>query len=78
MSKLPRLSGKDIIKILTKEFGFTISRQRGSHVILIRFVGNEKITTVIPLHDEVKLGTLLGTLKLAKVSREEFLERATK
>jgi len=28
--------------------------------------------------NEVKSGTLLGILKLAKVSREEFLERATK
>ena len=74
MSKLPRLSGIKIIKILVKEFGFETVRQTGSHVILSKFIKGEKIATVVPLHKEVKPGTLIGILELARVSREEFLK----
>ncbi len=62
MSKLPRFSGKEIIKILVKEFNFEISRQRGSHVVLRKFLDGKKIVTVVPLHREIKIGTLLGIL----------------
>ncbi len=74
MSKLPRLSGIKIIKILVKEFGFKAARQTGSHVVLRKFIGREKIATVIPLHKEVTLGTLLGILEQARISKEEFLK----
>ena len=76
MSKLPRLSGEDVIKILTKHFGFKVSRQKGSHVTLVKFEENRKIVTVVPLHKELKPGTLLGVLKLAEVDKEEFLKVA--
>ncbi len=33
MSKLPIVSGKDIIKVLTK-VGFRVDRQKGSHIYL--------------------------------------------
>ncbi len=72
MSSLPRLSGEKIIKILVKDFGFFVVRQRGSHVVLRKFVDGKKIVTIVPLHREVKLGTLTGILELAKVDREEF------
>lgn len=38
----------------------------------------KKIVTVVPMHEEVKLGTLLGILKLAKIRREEFLQKLLK
>ena len=75
MSKLPKLSGQEIIKILVKKFGFEVSRQKGSHVVLRKFEAGEKIVTVVPLHREVKTGTLLGILRLAKIKKEEFLEK---
>jgi uncharacterized protein (DUF3820 family) len=31
-----------------------------------------KVGTVIPLHDEIKIGTLKGLLKLGKVDPDEF------
>jgi predicted RNA binding protein YcfA (HicA-like mRNA interferase family) len=31
--KLPILSGEEVIKILTKKFGFEVSRQKGSHIV---------------------------------------------
>ena len=67
MSRLPRLSGPGIVKILVKDFGFEVARRRGSHVMLRKFVDGKKIVTVVPMHKEVKLGTLLGILKLGKV-----------
>ncbi len=75
MSKLPRLSGEDVIKILTKHFRFQVSRQRGSHVTLVKFEGKRKIVTVVPLHKELKPGTLLGVLKLAEIDKKDFLSK---
>lgn len=71
---LPLLSGKRIIKILVKEFGFTVSRQKGSHISLSKFVDGHKIVTVVPDHRQVQRGTLRGVLKLARVTEEEFIE----
>jgi len=31
-----------------------------------------KVGTVVPIHSELKIGTLKGILKLAKVDEEEF------
>ena len=78
MSRLPKLSGKEVIKILVRDFGFEISRQRGSHVVLRKFEAGRKIVTVVPLHDELKRGTLLGIIKLAGIKREEFLEKISR
>ncbi len=75
MSKLPKLSGIEIIKVLVKEFGFELVRQKGSHAILRKFVDGKKIVTVVPMHKEVKLGTLFGLLDLGKVNKEDFLKK---
>lgn len=74
---LPLLSGKQIIKILVKEFGFAISRQKGSHISLHKFVAGHKIVTVVPDHRQVQRGTMRSALKLARVTEEEF-EEATR
>ena len=72
---MPRLSGLKIIKVLTKEFGFSVARQRGSHVVLRKFVNGRKVVTVVPMHKEVKLGTLMGILDLAGVKKEDFMNK---
>ena len=36
--------------------------------------GKRKIVTVVPLHDELKSGTLLVVLKLAEIRKEDFIE----
>lgn len=41
MPKLPVLSGKDVIKALSK-VGFQISRQKGNHIILIKMTEHGK------------------------------------
>jgi len=70
MAKLPVISGYELIKILTKRFGFRILRQKGSHVTLT----NDISFITIPLHEELDKGTLNAILKDADISREEFLE----
>jgi predicted RNA binding protein YcfA (HicA-like mRNA interferase family) len=64
-------SYREIIKILTKHFGFYVERQRGSHIILEHPDGR---FTSVPAHDPVKLGTLRGILMDAGVSEDEFLK----
>jgi predicted RNA binding protein YcfA (HicA-like mRNA interferase family) len=71
---LPRLrpiQGKDLIKILCNNFGFSTVRQKGSHVTLQR--DNTFIT--VPLK-EIQIGLLSRILKDCKISRDEFLEFA--
>ena len=74
MSRLPKLSGEQVIKILVKKFGFVVSRRRGSHVVLVKYKDGGKIGTVVPLHKELKAGTLMGVLKLVGIEKDEFME----
>lgn len=71
MLKYKPISGKKCIRIICNKFGFKIKRQRGSHVILVKENGS-KIGTVVPLHKEIKKGTLKSILELAKIDFEEF------
>ena len=71
MAKLPRLSGNEVKRALSKA-GFDEVRQRGSHVILKKETLSGKIGTVVPMHEELKIGTLKGILELAKIDEDEF------
>ena len=68
MAKLPVISGQKLIKILTKNFGFRVLRQKGSHVTLT----NDNSFITVPLHPELDKGTLRAILKDARIEREEF------
>ena len=71
MPKLRKLSGEETIKLL-EQLGFNRIRQRGSHVILKKYTSMGNVGCVVPLHKELKIGTLLGILKQAKIDPEEF------
>ena len=73
MSLLRKISGKDCAKILCNKFGFEFKRQTGSHMVLRKETPGGTVVTVVPNHKELKLGTLRGVLKLARVSEDEFL-----
>ncbi len=66
------LSGKQVIKILCREFGFYFASQKGSHVKLKKIIKNQEIVTVVPLHKELAPGTLKGVLELSQVDEKEF------
>lgn len=72
MPSLRKVSGEKLLKILCNKFGFSILRQRGSHVSLAKQTASGKIGTVVPMHSELKIGTLKGILKQSKVSEEEI------
>ncbi|MEK6923035.1 MAG: type II toxin-antitoxin system HicA family toxin [Nanoarchaeota archaeon] len=72
MPKLPRLSGKEVIKALSKS-GFEVVRQKGSHVIMKKKTLEGEIATVVPNHKEIDRGTLLEIIRQAKLTRDEFM-----
>ena len=73
MAKLPVLSAYEVLKVLRK-CGFSVSRQRGSHIILVRFVEDGKLIVVVPNHKEIDPGTLLSIISQAGMTKEEFLD----
>ena len=73
MSKIRKLSGHELIRILSK-VGFRPKRQKGSHVILIKETERGKVGCTVPLHRELKIGTIKGILKQAGISEEEFVK----
>lgn len=76
---MPKIfSGKQVVKILCKEFGFAFASQKGSHVKLKKIVAGYEIVTIVPLHKELAHGTLSGALELARVDEEEFRNAANR
>lgn len=72
MPKLRKLSGDKVVRILCNKLGFEITGRTGSHIRLSKMTPKGKVGTVVPMHKELKIGTLKGVLKLAKVDTDEF------
>ena len=71
--KLPRdLSGRDLARAL-RAYGYTVTRETGSHMRLTTHRNGEHHVT-IPDHDFVKIGTLAGILD--DVATHFAIERA--
>jgi len=70
--RLPIISGMKVVKAFSK-IGFQISRQSGSHIILVKKNG-QKLTVVVPKHDELATGTLLSIIAQSGMTREDFLK----
>ena len=73
MLELRKVSGEEAIRAL-RRLGFEEVRQRGSHVVLKRQTKEGAVGCVVPLHRELKMGTLKGVLRQAKVTPEEFMD----
>ena len=74
MSKLPILSGKDVVKALTS-LGYYVRSQKGSHIHLRH---PEKLAMTIPNHKEIATGTLRMIIKQSGLTVEEFRELLNK
>ena len=70
--KLPLISSDKVLKILSKK-GFSITRQRGSHISLHKKENGKTLLVVVPRRNKIKRGTLISILKQANLTREEFL-----
>ncbi|BAZ15992.1 hypothetical protein NIES4071_78650 [Calothrix sp. NIES-4071] len=70
MSKLPSVTGREVISALEKA-GFNVARIRGSHHILVHSDGRR---TVVPVHsgETIGPGLFAQILSDCQISREEF------
>ena len=70
--RLPMLKPKEVVRIL-KRAGFEEMRQSGSHLIL---ANKETIKVVpVPMHSgDIKRGLLLGIIKQAGMTQEDFIQ----
>lgn len=62
-------SGREIVKALRRS-GFVVDHQRGSHIFLHNLEKN--ISVVVPLHRELKKGTLNNIIKKAGLTLKEL------
>lgn len=69
MNKLPVVSYKEVVKILSKA-GFYIHYQKTSHIIMKR--DNPYCRLVVPAHSTIKRGLLNAIIKQAGLTRGEF------
>lgn len=67
--RLPVVSGAQLVAVLER-LGWQVLRQRGSHVRLRH--PDRAVFLVVPLHRELKKGTLNGILKDAGMDRDDL------
>ena len=62
-------SGRQVIKALRRS-GFIVDHQRGSHVFMHNLDKNTSV--IVPLHRELKKGTLNSIIKKAGITFQEL------
>ena len=70
MAAVPLLSGQDVVRVFVS-FGWSVSRQQGSHIIMTR--QGEIATLSVPNHKEVARGTLRGLIRSANLTVDDFV-----
>ncbi len=70
MRKVPVVSGRDLARRLEK-IGFTVVRQKGTHMILRRETP-PRMTVSVPDHRELKRKTLQNILRQIGLTRSEL------
>jgi predicted RNA binding protein YcfA (HicA-like mRNA interferase family) len=68
---LKPLSYRQVKRKLEKA-GFQIVSQKGSHVKFAKEVSEGILTTIVPCHKEITIGTLSSILRQAKLTINEF------
>ena len=71
MPKQKPVSGLKIIKALTKA-GFQVVGRKGSHVRLKKKTLQNVNVVIVPVHPEIKKGTLKSILRQAGLTAEEL------
>ena len=74
MSGLPVISGREVVRALTKA-GFVVDRIAGSHHVMV-FPGDPTRTVTVPVHAgrDLKPGTLRSIIRQTRLTIEEFSE----
>ena len=68
--KLPVVSGENVIRVLSNQ-GFTVSKGRRGNVVLQCNDNYRKV--IVPLHLELKSGTLRAIIRQACLTVEEYV-----
>jgi predicted RNA binding protein YcfA (HicA-like mRNA interferase family) len=71
VGKLRKLSGREVCAILSRH-GFVEARQRGSHVVMQKRTDEGTVTVPVPLHPELRIGTLHSIIRQSGLPRTEF------
>ena len=71
MGKLRVLSGLQVCEIL-RSHGFLEVRRKGSHSIMQKRSVETTVTVPVPLHSELKRGTLMSIVRQSGISRSLF------
>jgi predicted RNA binding protein YcfA (HicA-like mRNA interferase family) len=72
MPKIPRLTSRQIIRVLEKK-GFVLDRSKGSHQIFIH--PETRRRAIVPWHRKnLPIGTQLSILKQAGIDRDELVD----
>ena len=71
MPKLKLLSGAELCRLLELN-GFVCVRQRGSHRVMQKKTENGTLTVPVPMHDEIRIGTLLSIIRQSSLTRTHF------
>ena len=69
---MPRLYSAKTILTALKRAGFQQVSQRGSHIKLLKRVGDKSYTVIVPNHKEVAIGTFGSILNQANMTKNEF------
>lgn len=57
---------------LLQQHGFAAVRQKGSHCVMQKKIALGTITVPVPLHDDLKLGTLSSIIRQSQLDRTLF------
>jgi predicted RNA binding protein YcfA (HicA-like mRNA interferase family) len=75
MPKLPRISGKDAVKVFQKlgweELGWEVSRQRGSHIVMTK--DGSIYSLSVPNKKTLAPGLLRSLISKAELTVDEFI-----
>lgn len=71
MGRLRVFSGKELCRLLSQH-GFQQVRQRGSHAVMQKRIGNSTVTVPVPMHDEIRIGTLQSIIRQSGLARQLF------
>ncbi len=73
MPKVPSENGDRIVAAFER-LGFTVIRQRGSHIRMEKTLPDRILRITVPAHRPVKRSTLSHILKDAEVGLQDFLD----
>ena len=71
MPKLKILSGAELCRLFELN-GFVNVRQRGNHRVMQKKTEGGTVTVPLPMHGDIKIGTLLSIIRQSGIARSHF------